>query len=152
MSVPRSKSPTRVFKKNHVLALGAAIWVALVGAAIWHFLIRPWSIAGQVVIGMSEAQVLELLGPPDLDFRSDRDLRSSLLVPGSYVFTPIPGPDGERPLTLGWLRHSGDRQPVSANAMPTIEERAVWYDPPLTAGILVYLKDGKVTRTYHGGT
>lgn len=136
-----------------MLALAAVLcfWVAPVGYSVWHAVIRPWrTVPG--LAGASTEDVLHALGQPDLLFRSSDDLRSSLLVAGSYRFIPVPGPRRELPLSVGWMAYSARARMLSPSDLPAVKELAMWYDVPLTAGILVYLEDGRVTKLYFGGT
>ena len=76
------------------------------------------------------------------------------------IFVQIfPGIDGLVHISdLSWTKHIDHRQDttqtpsIAASELPVIVERAYWYDRLLSAGILIYMKDGKVNTMYHGGT
>jgi len=142
----------RLFSTRVIAVAAIGLCVGALAYSAWRGLVRPWHVARELTASTKEELLFDRLGKPDLVFRTNADLRSSRLVPGSYVFTPFPGPNGESPPSIRWALYSMKLAPLLPAQLPPIEERAYWYELPLTAGVLVYVQDGKIITMYHGGT
>lgn len=125
--------------------------VALFSVA-WIQLAAPWQKAKAIKIGDSKTRVVELMGSPTQQFRSRQEFRNAGFQSGGYQFISFPGPNGEAPVGSAWASYSMSTPSIDAEKLQWTGDEAIWYELPLTAGVLIELKEGRVIKMHFGGT